>query len=556
MDLKYGITENFTLDATLVPDFSQAGFDDVILNLGPFEQQFSEQRQFFKEGVDLFNKGDLFYSRRVGSSPSGYPSLGADEEVSDYPNSVKVLNALKLSGRTKKGLGIGFFNAITEKTEATVKNVVTDDYRKEVVEPFANYNILVIDKQFNGNSSVSLVNTNVMREGGFRDSNVTAGLFDITNKKNTYNYQGEFKVSNVKYLGAEKTTTGLSGSVGFNKVSGNSRFGFDYGFADKKYDINDMGILFQNNYQEFSSYYSYRTFKPKGNINTFRFNALFNYRKLFNPNTYTGKNIGFWTMAQFKNLWNINGNMNWNMGKQHDYWEPRTDGRFFSFRDNFNMNVNVSSNYAKPVAFRFNTGFATLFDPNRDVFHKWFSVGPRFRFTDKLTLNFNLRYQGGNGGRGYVTKVGDEIIFGQRKQNTIVNSISGSYNFNSFHGLNLTFRNYWSTVDYDYKLYTLMEDGSTDNNTGHTLDNIGFDPNMNFSTWNLDFSYSWQFAPGSFLTALYRNSLFNVDNMSQDNYFDSLGTLFDQPIEHIFSLRMVYFIDYNNVKNLLKKKSS
>ena len=60
------LTENFTLDATLIPDFSQVGFDDVVLNLGPFEQQFSEQRQFFTEGTELFNKGRLFYSRRIG----------------------------------------------------------------------------------------------------------------------------------------------------------------------------------------------------------------------------------------------------------------------------------------------------------------------------------------------------------------------------------------------------------------------------------------------------------------------------------------------------------
>jgi len=69
MDVKYGITESFTLDVTLIPDFSQAAFDKVELNLGPFEQRFDEQRQFFKEGVNLFSKGDLFYSRRVGSSP-------------------------------------------------------------------------------------------------------------------------------------------------------------------------------------------------------------------------------------------------------------------------------------------------------------------------------------------------------------------------------------------------------------------------------------------------------------------------------------------------------
>ena len=281
MDVKYGITENFTLDATLVPDFSQAGFDNVQLNLGPFEQEFSEQRQFFTEGVDLFSKGDLFYSRRIGNSPSAYPTLGADEEVTKYPNNVKVINALKLSGRTKEGLGVAFFNAITEKTEATIKDNVTLNTRKEVVEPLANYNILVVDKQFNGNSSVSLVNTNVMRDGGFRDANVTAGLFDINNKKNTYNYEGAFKVSNVNYKGDDKTTTGISGGLGFNKISGNYRFGVEYEMADKEFNINDMGIQFRNNFSNFEAYGYYQTFKPTKTLNNLRPNEESRYEWVY-----------------------------------------------------------------------------------------------------------------------------------------------------------------------------------------------------------------------------------------------------------------------------------
>ena len=91
MDVKYGITENFTLDATLVPDFSQAGFDNLQLNLGPFEQTFSEQRQFFTEGVDLFNKGNLFFSRRIGNAPSGSVETADNEEVVDFPSEVKLI---------------------------------------------------------------------------------------------------------------------------------------------------------------------------------------------------------------------------------------------------------------------------------------------------------------------------------------------------------------------------------------------------------------------------------------------------------------------------------
>jgi hypothetical protein len=63
MDIKYGLNEAFTLDVTLVPDFGQVVFDQKILNLSPFEVQFNENRQFFTEGTELFNKAGLFYSR-------------------------------------------------------------------------------------------------------------------------------------------------------------------------------------------------------------------------------------------------------------------------------------------------------------------------------------------------------------------------------------------------------------------------------------------------------------------------------------------------------------
>jgi hypothetical protein len=77
MDVKYGISSSFTLDASLIPDFGQVAFDNVELNLGPFEQQFSENRAFFTEGATLFEiadgdmgGGSFFYSRRIGEKVS------------------------------------------------------------------------------------------------------------------------------------------------------------------------------------------------------------------------------------------------------------------------------------------------------------------------------------------------------------------------------------------------------------------------------------------------------------------------------------------------------
>lgn len=552
LDVKYGITENFTLDATLVPDFSQAGFDNVQLNLGPFEQTFSEQRQFFKEGVDLFTKGNLFYSRRIGGNPSSYPETADDEEVVDRPDKVSMLNAIKVSGRTKNGLGIGFFNAITEKTYAKIRNTTTGETRKEVVEPLANYNILVLDQQFNKNSSISLVNTSVIRDGHFRDANVTAALFDITDKGNKWNVDGSLKVSTLNLQ--DDNQTGFSSSLEIEKVSGKYRYGVENNIADKNYNINDLGISFRNNYNNFRAFGSYRIFEPTETLNNFSVYTWASYQMLFDPSTYTGNEMGFDVYMQNKKLWEYGINANFQAGKQHDYYEPRSEGRFFTYKNPFNMSSWVNTNYAKKLATFAHVGFATLFDSERDLFEYWVGLSPRMRFSDKFSLGYNIYFQDGSGSRGYVETVDDDILFGQRAQTTITNSISGSYNFNSFHSLSLSFRNYWTTVTYENGLYTLMEDGTVSTLDNYTLADVA-DPNVNFNTWNLDFRYSWQFAPGSQLTALYRNSLFNSNSESSATYFDSLETLFEQPIEHVFSLRLVYYIDYNNVKNIFKKNS-
>lgn len=554
MDVKYGLSENFTLDATLIPDFSQAGFDNVELNLGPFEQRFSEQRQFFTEGIDLFSKGDLFYTRRIGGSPSYYPELNENEEVENFPNEVKVLNALKVSGRTKNGLGVGIFNAITKKTEVTIEDYNTNETRKEVVEPLSNYNILVVDKQFNQNSSVSLINTNVTRNGHFRDANVTAGLVNITNKRNTDNFQAAIKMSYINDF--DYNETGFSGYLEYNDVDGKNRIGGNYRFADDKYDINDMGIQRRNDYSDFSFYYQYRIFEPTERLNNFNFESWLRYRNRFKDQSYRGNEIGFNIHATNKKLLTYGFRAEIGIGKQYDYWEPRTENRYFIYENEFSTRGFISTNYNKKFSINLNAGFFTLFEDGRDVFYSFFNITPRFRFNDKFSINYSLGFNKGYGGRGYVTTLDDRIIFGERKQQTIENSINASYNFDSFHGLSLTFRNYWSTVTYKHELATLLQNGNLAFNTGYNVDNIDYNPNANFNTWNLDLKYSWQFAPGSQLSALYRNSLFNYDEASEDSYRDSINTLFDQPIEHIFSLRLVYFIDYNNVKNLLKKKTS
>ncbi len=117
MDLKYGISESFTLDMMLIPDFGQIQSDDQQLNLSPYEFYYSEKRQFFTEGTELFDRAEIFYSRRIGASPKfsykAYDEL-AENEIVDYsPSETQLLNATKVSGRTTRGWGLGFLNAMS-----------------------------------------------------------------------------------------------------------------------------------------------------------------------------------------------------------------------------------------------------------------------------------------------------------------------------------------------------------------------------------------------------------------------------------------------------------
>ncbi|WP_299228023.1 DUF5916 domain-containing protein [uncultured Psychroserpens sp.] len=552
MDVKYGITENFTLDATLVPDFSQAGFDNVVLNLGPFEQTFSEQRQFFTEGVDLFSKGGLFFSRRIGNAPSGNLNLNENEEAV-VPDEVKVLNALKVSGRTKNGLGIGIFNAITEKTNARVTDSITGNTREVIAEPFTNYNILVVDKQYNGNSSLSLINTNVLREGNFRDANVTALVSDMTNKKNTYRLLAEAKMSSVNYQDSG-TETGFSSFLFAGKVAGNFRYSIDHRFADTRYEINDLGLQFRNNFNNFGADVSYQIFEPQGKLNNYRINGFINYRMLASPGVFTGMNFGGGYRATSIKLDSYGFRLNIEPGKQYDYFESR-DGRFFIFEDFVSTGGWFSSNYNRIFALDLRANIGTLFEDGRDLFNYDFEVSPRVRFNDNFLMVYRLNFIHRNGSRGYADEVDDQPIFGERNRQIVTNSISANYTFDPFNVLALTFRHYWDTVDYDYEMFTLLDNGRLTTDSGFTRDNIGDDPNINFSTWNIDLSYSWQFAPGSFLTALYRNQLFNANTESSASFSDSLNRLFDQPIQNTFSIRLQYFIDYNNVKRMFGNKN-
>jgi hypothetical protein len=549
MDLKYGLSDSFTLDATLIPDFGQAAFDEVTLNLGPFEQTFEEQRQFFTEGTELFNKGRLFFSRRVGGSPSKeITDLEENEIVDQYPESVNLLNAIKVSGRTKDNLGFGFFNAITEKTYARVLNEQTGATTQVLVEPLTNYNILVLDQQFNDNSSISLINTNVTRDGQFRDANTTAIVYDVSDKQNTYNISGRNVASNVSKDNG--ISTGFLSEIELSRIKGKFRYRLEHKLANTTYDINDLGLNRRNNYNNLEAEISYENFEPNKTFNKYKFELSTRHRRLYNPNVITGNSFRFESFFVLKSRIAFGGFMDYRTSTD-DYFEPRVEGKYVTFSKSLGSKMFISTDYRKVFAVDFGIGQRKDFDqPQQQVFIEF---SPRYRFSDKFLVEINTDFSKRDNQFGYIDNTETDVFFGQRDLLSFENSLTASYNFDPYRAIDLRFRNYWTSVDYSDGIFFKLNDDGTKDIVDYQITQEN-DPNRNFNIWNLDLSFRWRFAPGSEASLLYRNQIFNNDNQATLGYTESLNKLFKQAVQNTISLRVTYFLDYNNVSYIFNKK--
>ena len=541
LDVKYGINDAFTLDAILVPDFGQTKFDNVVLNLGPFEQQFNENRPFFTEGTDLFSKGNLLYSRRIGQTPDLNLNIAENESV-ESPGAINLVNALKISGRDKDGLGIGFLNAITEKTMATATNSVDNSTRQVEISPLTNYNVMVFDQRFNQNSSVTFINTNVTRNGSFRDANVTGLLFDLNNKTNKYNLSGGLKSSSINDI---ENKNGYNASLFFAETNGKFRYSFGSEYMSKDFEINDLGINFRTNYYSFSGNTNYRILNPNKTFNTFRIN-LNSYFEFYTPtNQIQASNFNVNLNSTNKKNHYFGGGLNFNPFENYDYYEPRVANRYFVNPRNAGGFFYFSSNYNNKFALDINPFITHVINENR--YEAGINISPRYRFSDKFSLVYSFDYFKQHNDIGFIDFEGSNIIFARRNRDTYTNSISSKFSISSVMNFNLSVRHYWSLAE-NNKINNLNEDGSLSTNTTYTGNR-----NSNFSTWNLDLSYSWWFAPASQMSILYRNNAGTFDRTINKDFGSNFSNLFEDNLNHVLSVSVRYFIDYNQAKNWIKK---
>jgi len=345
-DLKYGLTSNLTLSATINPDFGQVEADPAVVNLSAFEIFFQERRPFFVEGVDIFEFGrtkaytssfrpTFFYSRRIGRRPQRGLD-GDDIEYVDRPDQTTIASAAKLSGKVGPW-SVGVLDAVTLEEQAQIFTADGTQH-SEAVEPLTNYAVGRIKRDFRGgNTVVGGLFTATNRSMGmsvFDDvvpNSAYVGGFDVEHSWGNRSWavngtlvgsyvngsaeviedlqrapQRHFDRPDADYLSVDPTRKSLSGAYGevaVARTSGKWRGSLTANLVSPGFEVNDLGFQSRADAYALSGIVLYNQNEPGadwlrrwgGNVN---WNVAYN-----GAGQVINRQINFNSNLQFSNLW-------------------------------------------------------------------------------------------------------------------------------------------------------------------------------------------------------------------------------------------------------------
>lgn len=550
LDMKLGLSKSHTLDLTLIPDFSQVKSDDLELNLTPFETYYDENRPFFTEGTELFQKADLFYSRRIGKIPEKYNEVQnlshENFQIIKNPRYSSLLNAVKLSGRGENNLAVGFLNAITANTYAEVIN--PDGETEQILtEPWANYNILVLDKAFNNNSYLNFTNTRVDRPDNKYHANVAGIAWRIMEKQNKFGILGNSAWSNIKDSISENDnlSNGFKFYAEMGKLNGEWQYDYYTYVVSDGYEQNDLGYLSANNDFQQGLELSYNKYEAFAGFNKTRNTLGIYYTNLYKPFAYKSFHVGLFSYAETRKYLSIWNNLRFKPFEIHDYYEARTTGRVFKRPGISSEDIYLSTDYRKTLALDLKVGAMSDFIKRYGFYGRTFL---RYRINDKINLRAGVEYDLDYNNVGFVAsfQTNQEILFANRDVETYVQNISFNWVFTNKMYLSLSLRHYWRTVDY-LSFALLNEDGYLGEPYNNEFAAVNIN-DINYNTFNLDILYSWNFAPGSFLSINWKSNGLSSERIPEHlqfpSYSENMQSIFSNQYTNTISLRLLYYFDW------------
>ena len=174
----------------------------------------------------------------------------------------------------------------------------------------------------------------------------------------------------------------------------------------------------------------------------------------------------------------------------------------------------------------------------------------RYRFSDKFSLTTEVFTQHEHNQIGYAFEReanGDPIV-GYRDFTETQTVLSGIYNFTSRLNVTMRARHYWNKVIYN-SFYNV-------DNEGYHIPKADFisGKDENYNAFNLDAFLTWDFRLGSRMIFGWKNWLGNsyaINGIDNTNYLKNLKNMFTESHGNEFTLRFIYFLDFNQLR---KKK--
>ena len=249
-DLRYGLSSNVSLNATINPDFGQVEADPAELNLSVFESFQEERRPFFVADSEAFDTPiDLFYSRRIGRQPS-FHALPDGHNALDESESTTILGAAKLTGKTAAKTTFGLLTALAAREYVRIETTLVREgapkHRDFLVEPRTHFLVGRVKQDlFAGNSHVGLLGTAVQRD---RAHDAYTGGVDWTLKwrDNGYTFWGQLAGSLATV--DDRRRGGLGNMAVLSKNSGWLRGELWWEAYSRHFEINDLGFQWRNDF--------------------------------------------------------------------------------------------------------------------------------------------------------------------------------------------------------------------------------------------------------------------------------------------------------------------
>jgi hypothetical protein len=610
LDLMYGLTSDMTLNATVNPDFGQVEADPAVVNLSAFETYFPERRPFFVEGANIFRFGagsggfvfgapQLFYSRRIGRTPTRY--VEAEDGWVRAPEATSILAAAKLSGKTG-GWSIGVMDALTAREHAQFQG--TDGSRwSEPVEPLANYAVVSLRKDFRGGGSgVGIMGTAVNRDlrdtlfSYVRSSAYTGGA-DFFHKfaGNEFAFNASLSGSRINgdpeaitdaqrssaryyqrpdqdYKSLDTTAmsmTGFAGSAQIGKISGNWLYGTDFYAYSPGFEVNDAGFEREAD-RIFNGWRVTRRWLDPGRV--FRqFSANANIASEWNfggTRVWTGAYAGF--DAELHNYWSFGSGFNrWfkSLSDRHTRGGPIMEAP-----SGWSTYAWVETDHRKTISVELFGDYAA------NAYGGWGAggeVGLVLRPAGAMNLSISPGFSKQHAMAQYVTQEEDSLatatyggryLFSELLLTTLDITLRADLSITPNLSLQLWAQPFASTGDYvgfkelaeagtfDFLRYGV--DGSStieydEEKNEYTVDPDGPGPAEPIMFGNPDFSVRslrsnlvirWEYRPGSTLFLVWNH---NRSGESSDPYFDAWGQIkgaFTDASQNTFLIKLNFWI--------------